>query len=75
MAYYHNTTNSFAPTLSCGNSDFYPDWSSMLATDVANIPRFDALEDQEWHDLMGGPSNSTPIQNYHGEHQDYRASR
>ena len=47
----------------------------MLATDVANIPRFDALADQEWHDLMGGPSNSTPIQNYHGEHQDYRASR
>ena len=72
MAYFNDSTNYFAAAPTNGNFGFYPDWSSTLAADAANIQRFDALADNEWSYPIPGPSTGTGMQKSYGEHPDHR---
>ena len=44
---YSNNTNFFPATPTDVNFNFYPDWSTMLPADAANIQIFNALADNE----------------------------
>ena len=72
MAYFNDSTNYFAATPTDGNFGFYPDWSSMLAADAANIKTSNALGDHERLYPVAGPSTGTWMENYYGEHRDHR---